>query len=246
MLSEIRGEASWSRRAAVTALAMMVPLAIPGVASADGGPSAAANSIQYIGVTTNPSWDTQATEYDNSVYAASDDDWRTPFKFEFKVAATDAPLVTADNNAEADVSGCGHCAATAIAFQVVVVSKHDLAKLSASDTALATTEHCTKCHSLAEAFQVVYATDDWSAMQWLVPYEAYVVAYQLNALQHSDLSTDQVQARSTSLIDGFISWLQNDCEESTGWVPVLNGPDQTVRLTSDNRPYVGLLSSIQH
>ncbi len=246
MLSKIRGAALWSRRGAVAALAMIVPLAIPGVASADGGPSAAANSIQYIGVTAIPSWDTEAAVYDNSVYATSEDDWRTPFKFDFKVAQTDAALITADNYAEADVSRCGHCAATAIAFQVVIVSKHALAKLSATDTALATTEHCTTCHGLAEAFQIVYATDAWSAQQWLVPYAAYRVASQLRALQYSHLGTDQVKARSTSLIDNFISWLQSNCEESTGLLPVINGPGQTVKLTGDNRPYISLLSAFQH
>jgi hypothetical protein len=126
------------------------------------------------------------------------------------------------------------------------VAEHALAKLSATDTALATTEHCTTCHGLAEAFQVIYATDQWSAQQWLVPVAAYQVAFQLRALQYSDLSSDEVQARSTSLVNDFIAWLQSNCEESTGLLPVLNGPDQTVNLTADNRPHISLLTSFQH
>ena len=243
---EIRDGASWWRRGAVAALTMIVPLAVTSIASADGGPTATANSIQYIGVTVNPPSGTQTGEYDNSVYAASAHNWRAPFRFDFRLAVTGASLVSASNYAEADVSSCGHCGATAIAFQVVLVSKHTLAALTATDSALATTENCTTCNSLAEAFQIVYATDKWSVVRWEVQSAAYQVAFQLRMLQYSGLSTSQVQARSTWLISNFISWLQGNSEDSTGLSPAINGANQTIQLTGTTQPYIGLLSTIQH
>ena len=246
MLPKIRGGASWLRGGAVAALTMIVPLAIPGAASADVGPTATSNSIQFVGVTVNPPSGTQTAEFDNSASAASAANRRAPFKFEFKLSVTGAPLVTANNDAEADVSSCAHCGATAIAFQVVLVSKHTLAELDATDSALATTQNCTTCNSLAEAFQIVYATDKWSVVRWEVQAAAYQVAFRLRMLQYSRLSTTQIQAESTELIDNFISWLQGNSENSTGWSPAINGAGQTTLLTGSTQPYIGLLTTIQH
>ena len=246
MLPRIKGGASWSRRGTVVALAMIAPLTVPGLASAAAGPIATANSIQYIGVTVNPPSGTSAAEFDNSASAASSNNRRTPFNFEFNVPVTSAQLVTANNYAQADVSSCSHCGATAIAFQVVLVSKHTLAELSATDVAQSTTENCTTCNSLAEAFQIVYATDKWSVVRFEVQAVAYEVAFQLRMLQYSGLSTGQVQARSTWLINNFISWLQSNSEASTGLAPVLNGANQTIQLTASAQPYIGLLTTFQH
>ena len=129
---------------------------------------------------------------------------------------------------------------------MVLVSKHTLAQLSATDSALATTENCTTCKSLAEAFQIVYATDKWSVVRWEVQSAANQVALKLRLLQYSGLSTDQVQARSTSLINNFISWLQSNSEASTGLAPAVNGANQRIKLTGNAQPYIGLLSTIQH
>ena len=131
---------------------------------------------------------------------------------------TDAPLVTANNYAEAGVNSCRHCGATAIAFQVVLVSKHALAT-QATDTALATTQNCTTCNSLAEAFQMVYATDQCGRCECGGPVRRLGVAFQLRGLQYSGLSTGQIQARSTGIINNFVSWLQSSSEDSTGQSP---------------------------
>jgi hypothetical protein len=243
---KIKAGAPWLRWGAVAALAMAVPLAIPAAASANVSPTATSNSIQYVGVNINPPSGSQTADYENSVYAASANNRHAPFKYDFKLATTSAPLVTASNYAEADVSSCGHCGATAIAFQVVLVSKHTLSALSATDTALATTNNCTTCNSLAEAFQVVYATPQWSVVSMAVQFAAYQVAFELRMLQYSGLSTSQVQARSTSIVDNFVSWLQGNSQSSTGFSPVVNGAGQTTELTGTNQPYIGLLSTIQH
>jgi hypothetical protein len=246
MSVKIRGGASWLRGGAVAALAMIVPLAIPAAASAGVGPTATSNSIQYVSVTVHPPSGSQTAEFDNSVSAASAADRRAPFNFDFKLAVTGAPLVDANNYAEAHVNSCRDCAATAIAFQVVLVSKDTLAKLEATDSALATTGNCTTCNSLAEAFQVVYATDQWSTVSAVVQFVAGEVASQLRMLQNSGLSTGQIQARSTWLINNFVSWLQSSSEESTGQSPEINGAGQTALLTGSAQPYIRLLSTIQH
>jgi archaellin len=246
MSIKIRGGASWLRGGAIAAVALIVPLAIPAAASADGGPSATSNSIQFVGVTVNPPSGSQSAEFDNSATAATAANRRAPFKFDFRLSVTGAPLVTANNYAEADVNSCRHCGATAIAFQVVLVSKHTLAQLSATDTALATTENCTTCNSLAEAFQIVYATDKWSAVRFEVQFAADQVAFQLRMLQYSWLSTGQIQARSTGLINNFISWLEGNSENSTGWSPSINGAGQSTQLTGSTQPFIGLLTTIQH
>ena len=246
MSIKMRGGASWLRGGAIAALAMIVPLALPAAASAAGGPSATSNSIQFVGVTVNPPSGSQSAEFDNSVSAATAANRRAPFKFDFRLSVTGAPLVTANNYAEADVNSCGHCGATAIAFQVVLVSKHTLAQLSATDSALATTENCTTCNSLAEAFQIVYATDKWSAVRRAVQSAAYGVAFQLRLLQYFGLGTGQIQVMSTEIINHFISWLEGNSESSTGWSPSINGAGQTTQLTGSTQPFIGLLTTIQH
>ena len=59
-----------------------------------------------------------------------------------KLRNSNAPIIAADNYAQAGVSRCSHCSATAIAFQVVLVSKQTLARLTAVDAALGTTNSC--------------------------------------------------------------------------------------------------------
>ena len=56
----------------------------------------------------------------------------------------------------------------------------------------------------------------------------------------------QVQARSTGLINNFISWLEGNSENSTGWSPSINGAGQSSQLTGSTQPFIGLLSTIQH
>jgi hypothetical protein len=75
---------------------------------------------------------------------------------------------------------------------------------------------------------------------------AYGVAFQLRWLQYSGLSTGQVQARSTQIINNFISWLEGNSESSTGWSPSIDGAGQTTQLTGSTQPFIGLLTTIQH
>ena len=178
---------------------------------------------------------------------------------------SNAPIITANNYAQAEVSSCRHCSATAIAFQVVLVSKQTLAKLTAVDAALGTTNGCRTCNSLAEAFQIVYATDDASQLSLGVSYASNETASKLRALQYSGLSTAQIQIRSTALVHNLIGFLQAASRGSAdtlggpntygpnayggggmGWTPAINGADQHAALTSNAQPIIDLMSEIQH
>ncbi len=264
MLTKKRG--SRRLRWGVVALTALVPFTLPVAASAAQGPTATGESIQYVNVTVNPPAGAQTSAYDNSAYAANAKNWRSPFKFTYKLRNSNAPIISADNYAQADVSSCSHCSATAIAFQVVLVSKQTLAKLTAIDAALGTTNGCRTCNSLAEAFQIVYATDDASQLSLGVTYASNVTASKLRALQNSGLSTAQIQSRSTALVHNLIGFLQAASRSSAdtlggsntydgpnayggggmGWTPAINGADQHAALTSNAQPIIDLMSEIQH
>jgi hypothetical protein len=204
-----------------------------------------------VNVTVNPPAGTQTTDYDTSVYATDSTNGHAPFEFKYKLWNSSAPIISATNYAEADVSGCSHCGATSIAFQVVLVSKHTLAALTAKDSALGTTAACTTCNSLAEAFQIIYATDQPSRMAYEVKYACNGTASQLKALRNSGLSTAQIQSRSTTMINRLIGVLQAafggpSAYAGLGWTPAINGASQAAALTSNTQPVIDLMSEIQH
>jgi hypothetical protein len=66
------------------------------------GPTATGESIQYINVTVNPPAGAHTSAYDNSVYAANAKSWRSPFKFTYRLRNSNAPIINADNYAQAD------------------------------------------------------------------------------------------------------------------------------------------------
>ena len=234
----------------VAALAAIVPLAFPAAASAAPAPTATGESIQYVNVTVNPPAGTQTAEYDNSIKVTDTKNGKTPFTLKYKLSNSKAPLVTANNYAEADVSGCSHCGAVGIAFQVVLVSKKTLAQLTANDSALGTTTACTTCNSLAEAFQIVYATSNPSFVSALVTLEANETAREIGKLQNSGLTTAQIQTKSTALVNKLINFLQSTSGgpggSGPGWSPAVNGAGHNAALTGTSAPIIDLLSQIHH
>jgi hypothetical protein len=234
----------------VAVLTTLIPLALPAAASASPGPTATGESIQYINVNVNPPTGTQTATFSNSEYATNSANWRSPFDFKYKLWNSQAPLITANNYAEADVSSCSHCGATSIAFQVVLVSKKTLASLTATDTAQGNTAACTTCNSLAEAFQIVYATDQWSQMGSIVTQACNRTAAQIRELRYSNLSTAQIQAKSTADVNDLIRLLrgvsQPNVWDALAWTPAVNGANQAAALTSTTAPIIDLLSQIHH
>jgi hypothetical protein len=245
-----KNRGAWRLRWGIAALAAIAPFAVPAAASA-ATPTATGESIQYVNVTVNPPAGTQTAQYSNSVTSDNTKNGRSPFAFKYRLWNSKAPLVTATNNAEASVSACSHCGATAIAFQVVLVSKQTLAELNATDTAAGTTNACTTCNSLAEAFQIVYATSNPSLMTTVVTYAANQTARELQQLQHSGLSTTQIQSRSTTQVNNLIKLLQASSGNQGGfggsaWSPAVNGAGHSAALTGTTAPIIDLLSQIHH
>lgn len=244
---------AWRLRWGVVALTAVVPFALPAAASADPGPGAAAESIQYVNVAVNPPTGTQAVYDDNFADASSATNGYTPFRFAYKLWNTDAPIVNADNYAEADVSSCANCGATAIAFQVVLVSKQTLAELNADDAALGTTSACTSCNSLAESFQIVYATDEWSQLGAYVGWASDGIAAKLRSLGNSGLSDAQIQSQSTSIVNFFICLLQDSSGGPSNmfgygaysYTPAISCANNPSGLVSGTQPAIDLLSEIQ-
>ena len=243
---------AWRLRWGVVALTAVVPFALPVAASADPGPTASAESIQYVNVAVNPPSGTQTENYDNLAYESSSANGRTPFKFSYKLWDTSAPIISADNYAEADVSSCANCGATAIAFQVVLVSKQTLASLDADDSALGTTTACTSCNSLAESFQIVYATDEWSQLGAYVAWASNAIAGKIRSLQ--GLPQADIEAQSTSYVNFLICMLAGSSGGPSNmfggygaysYTPAISCADNPAGLVSGTQPAIDLLSEIQ-
>jgi hypothetical protein len=220
MLLATKRGGPWRLRWGVAALAVIAPLAIPATASASN--SANAESLQYVSVSVAPVTGSDE-EYDAQAAASVASDGQTAFSLSFKAPLSSASVITADNNATASVAGCEDCEAVAISFQVVVAAKQDLAKLTANDVTSATTVGCTSCNALAEAFQIVYAPEGPNPMSWMVIASFAQLKSELQALQNSHLSLDQIQSDSTQDVNFIVSELK-DVSGGSSMTPAINQP----------------------
>jgi hypothetical protein len=187
--------AAWSRRG-VVALAIPVSLAIPVTASAaiTGGPG---------GTYVNQA---RAASYFNRYSDSS-------VKFQFKQSS--ASTVNATNEANATTSRCRDCGAIAIGFQVVLVSSRNLSTVNAVNTANATSTNCTKCTTLAAAYQIVDAA---GPQRLTYQQEAGLdqIGAEVQALQWSRLSADEIQAKADALANEAVSLLQSTTNVTPG------------------------------
>lgn len=225
LLPAIRGGA-WHLRWGVAALAVMVPLAIPSTALASN--SANAESLQYVSISVAPVAGSDQ-EYDASATASPTTIGQTVFALTFKAPLSSSSVITADNNATASTD-CENCEAVAISFQAVVAAKQDLAELTANDVSNATTNSCENCNALAEAFQIVYAPSGTSPMSWMIIASFAQLKSELEGLENSRLSVDQIQTKSTADVNYIVSELQ---DVSSG------------ALATTDQPYIHLLSTYQ-
>jgi hypothetical protein len=225
LLPAIRGGAR-RLRWGVVALAVMVPLAIPSTALASN--SANAESIQYVSISVAPVAGSDQ-EYNAQATASPTTSGQTVFSLTFTAPLSSASVITADNNATASTA-CENCEAVAISFQAVVAAKQNLAELTANDVSNATTNSCGTCNALAEAFQIVYAPYGSSPMSWMIIAAFAQLKSELQGLQNSRLSIDQIQSKSTQDVNYIVSELQN---VSAG------------ALATSNQPYIHLLSTYQ-
>jgi hypothetical protein len=187
--------AAWSRRG-VVALAVPISLAIPVTASAavTGGPGGT---------------------YVNQAKAASHFNWYSDSSVKFQFKQSSASTVNATNEANATTSRCRDCGAIAIGFQVVLVSSRNLSTVNAVNTANATSTNCTKCTTLAAAYQIVDAAGS-QRLTYQQEAGLYQIGAEVQALQWSRLSADEIQTKADALANEAVSLLQNSTNVTPG------------------------------
>jgi hypothetical protein len=219
-------------------LAIIMPLAFPGAASADN--SANAESMQYVSTSVTPVAGSDQ-EYDNSAVSAQTTSGQTAFTLTFKTPVTYASVITADNDATATANNCQNCTAIAISFQAVTTAKPELAELTANDVANATSTSCSNCNVLAEAFQIVYAPD--SLEPGMIGGALLQLKEQFAGLQNPSLTLGQIQSKSNADVKTVLSELQNAATQGSMMTPGINDYDLQAQALSP--PLVDLLSAFQ-
>lgn len=233
-LGGMRNGAGWLRRGVLMlALMIFLPLAIPAAASASF----------------------MLTTYTNTARAVSRTDFRTDFKVAYQFRHSySTPVVRAVNRSVALTSKCDQCGATAIAFQIVLISKQGLSDIHALNVATATNDECVgTCGALALAYQIVVANDTPT-----LTYKQYLalrrVAQEFKSLPKSHLTIAQIQSQSQQLVNTAMSILEggsSPAPASPAPVPAasplsaaLNGPALPSELVNDSRPIVDLYRQI--
>jgi hypothetical protein len=223
MLSRISG--SSRLRYGVVALTIPVMLAMPVAASAAVlGTASATSQVTYV----------------NLAKATSLHNWQTDYSVKFQLRESSASIINADNSAVALTSGCHDCGAIAIGFQVVFAPAQSLTALNVDNTANATSYSCVRCSTLAEAYQLV----DISNSQQHLTYDQVAgleqVHFELEALQYSGLSTDQIQSKVAELANQALTILQNSAGAAPAGSapsisPAINGSALPAQLTGNLR-----------
>jgi hypothetical protein len=222
----------------VAVLAVIMPLAFPGAAAASN--IANAESYQYISTSVAPVTGSDQ-EYDSQAAATQTSNGQTAFSLTFKYPVSYASVITANNTATASASNCQNCNAIAISFQAVTTAKPDLAELTAHDTASATSNTCTDCNTLAEAFQIVYAPD--TLQPGIIGAVVLQLKPELEGLQNSGLSVDQIQSESTADVKAAVSELQAASGQGSMMIPQINDYNLPAEATSP--PVIDLLNAFQ-
>jgi hypothetical protein len=193
MLPKVKNGSSWLRFG-VVALTIPITLSIPVTASA-AVPGAASAQIKAT--------------YVNRAKATSNQHRRTDYSAKFRLRQSSASIINADESAVAQSRKCHGCTAVAIAFQVIFVPAQNLIGLNQDTTAVATNYDCVNCSTLAEAYQIAYISTSQKRLTYHQLAGLHRVGAQLEALQHSRLSTDQIQNKVAGLVNQAVSILTN-------------------------------------
>jgi hypothetical protein len=200
MLSKVRS-GSLRLRFGIVALTIPITLSIPVTASAAvPGAVSARTHVTYV----------------NAAKATSKRNWQTDYSVKFRVWQSSASIINADDSAVALASKCHDCGAVAIAFQVVFARAQSLTTLNQDSTADAIGNACVRCSTLAEAYQLV---DVSTSQQWLTSRQLAGldrVGFQLEALQQSRLSTDQIQNKVAELVNQAVTILTGGAGSTPG------------------------------
>lgn len=230
MLSRIRTQ-SWRLRCGIAALTVPVTLSIPVTASAAvAGASPASAQVQ---------------SYVNRAEATSHWNWWTDYSVKFQLRQSSASIINADNSAVALTSECHDCGAIAIGFQIVFAPEQSLTTLNVNNNADSTSYACVRCSTLAEAYQLVYISNSQQRLTLRQLAGLEYVRFQLEALQYSGLSTDQIQNKVADLASQALTILKDGAGTTpVGYTPLLspaiNGSAQPGQLTELSQPVIDL------
>jgi hypothetical protein len=231
------------RYGVVAALGIFVPLAVPGVASAD--------------VSTSP----QPATYINLAQATSQRNFYHDFKLRYQQRQSAPTVLTANNQAIALTDNCHDCGALAIAFQVVFVNDQNLTAINAYNNANATSYSCVRCTNIAEAYQIIVATDKQSRLTNWQEMGLNQVRTALGNLRWEWLSltpaqiqsqTDALATQAESIVDNpdYTPWNPGTSAggSSAGaatFSPAIDQSAQPAELTETTQPIVDLYVDVQ-
>jgi len=164
----------------------------------------------------------------------------------FQVKQNSSPIITANNSAVALASDCNHCGANAVAFQVLLVSKENLASVSAYNSALADSSDCN-CSTFAGAYLIIYATDSQSLLSRELKQTLAGAKAGLKALQYfGSYNGHTVQEQSDKLASRIVSMLQRSSDGTAPVSPAINGSQLPAQLVNNSAPVVDLFKNAQN
>jgi len=134
-----------------------------------------------------------AARHDNVASATTTTDGSHVSDFAWSVSRQSGGDVDQLNSATA-IARCTDCRATAIAFQVVLVSGGGVGDLTPHNRAVAVNDHCTRCVVAAEARQFVRVVDEPAKFTDEGMQELADVRQDLRVLARADLSVAELDA----------------------------------------------------
>jgi hypothetical protein len=149
---------------------------------------------------------------ENHTFALSNAQNQTSFKDSFTVhqeGSVDAAYL--HNEATAESVSCSPdapCRSVSLSFQIVTMAGTDI-HLSANNYSNAVNEHCAGCQTVAGAYQFVVDTPGAFTLSKTATTQLDQIHHELNALDDSSLSADQVRSAADALALKVAAILKN-------------------------------------
>jgi putative peptide zinc metalloprotease protein len=144
---------------------------------------------------------------DNAAVAVNLRDGSSTFRLAFKVTRVNRDVVDSSNAAVAAAS-CTDCQTVAVAIQAVLIFS-DPSVVTPTNFAFAFNLDCDRCYTLATAYQFVSTT---GIVHFTAEGNQRIAAIraQLEALRHSDLSIEEIQARVDALAGQLLDVMRTE------------------------------------
>ncbi|MCA1824287.1 MAG: hypothetical protein ABR520_09390 [Mycobacteriales bacterium] len=172
---------------------------------------------------------------DSAAVVVNTHDGLDMFRLVFQIRRVGGDVVDEANLAAA-VSSCTSCQSVAIAIQVVLVTS-DPSVVTPTNTALAINIECTLCDTLAIAYQFVLGVDKAVHFTPDGYRELAAIRKALHDLRGVDLSSAEIDAQVSALMDRLAVVLQNElvsgppqppaADASSSSSPESSAPDST-------------------